>query len=101
MNLVSVAAQVITAGTTNTLNVDLARCAAVASGNVCSGTVDDMLTTNLIVDSGEDDSSTATAAAINTSNDDVSTGQVIRVDVDAVHSTPSQGLIIPLEFRLP
>jgi hypothetical protein len=102
MDLVYVHAQVVTAGTTNTLNIDLDKCSAVASGNVCSGTVVDMLTNNLTVDSGEDDSSTAaTAVTINTSNDAVVTGDVIRFNVDAIHSTPSQGGIITLEFRKP
>ena len=101
-NLTGVHAQVVTAGTTNTLNVDLARCATVASGNACSGTVADILSTNLTVDSGEDDSSTAAAAAvIDASNDDVATNQIIRVDIDAIHTTPSQGLTITLEFDLP
>lgn len=102
MNLISVHAQVITAGTTGTTNVDLARCATVATGNVCSGTVADMLSTNLTIDTGEDDSGTAAAAAaIDATNDDVATGQVIRVDVDAVHTTAAKGLIVTMEFKLP
>lgn len=102
MNLVGVSAQVVTAGATNTLNVDLARCAAVATGSMCSGTVADMLSTNLTIDSSENKSATAAAAAvIDTSNDDVATDQVIRVDVDAIHTTAAKGLIITLSFRLP
>ncbi len=102
MNLVAISAQVISVGTTGTLNVDIARCAAVATGNACSGTVVDVLSTNLTIDSNEDDSSTAAAAAvIDTANDDVSTGQVYRIDVDAIHTTPAQGLIVNLEFQLP
>lgn len=102
MNLVAVSAQVVNAGTTNTLNVDLARCAVVATANMCSGTVVDVLSTNLTIDSGENKSSTAaTAAVIDTANDDVATDQVIRVDVDAVHTTAAKGLIITLSFRLP
>jgi hypothetical protein len=102
MNLVSVHAQVVTAGTTNTTDVQIARCAAAASGNACSGTVVDMLSTKLTVDSGENSSTTAaTPAVINTSNDDVATGQVLRVDVDAVSTTPAKGLIVTLELRLP
>jgi hypothetical protein len=82
--------------------VDLARCAVVATGNQCSGTVVDMLSTNLTIDSNENKSSTAAAAAvIDTANDDVSTGQVIRVDVDAIHTTPAKGLLITLVFQLP
>jgi hypothetical protein len=103
MNLVGVSAQVITVGTTSgLLNVDLARCATVATGNACSGTVADMLSTNLTIDINEDDSSTAaTPAVINTANDDVTTGQIIRVDVDAVHGTLAKGLLVNLTFQLP
>ena len=102
MNLVSVHAQVITAGTTNTTDVQIARCATAASGNACSGTVSDMLTTKLTIDSGENSSATAaTAAAINTSNDDVATNQILRVDVDAVSTTAAKGLIVTLVFQLP
>jgi hypothetical protein len=100
--LTGVQASVVTAGTTGTLNVDLARCAAAATGNLCSGTVVDMLSTNLTIDSGENDSATAAAAAvIDASNDDVTTGQIIRVDVDAVHTTAAKGLIVNLEFTAP
>lgn len=43
----------------------------------------DVLSTKLSIDSGETDSSTAaTPAVINTSNDNVSTGQQIAIDVD-------------------
>jgi hypothetical protein len=102
MNLVGVTAHVITVGTTNTINVDLARCATVATGSTGSGTVADMLSTNLTIDSNESKSATAaTAAVIDTANDDVATDQVIRVDIDAVHTTPSKGLVVVLTFRLP
>ncbi len=102
MNLTAVHAQVITAGSTNTTDIQIARCAAVTSGNVCSGTVEDMLSTKLTIDSGEDSSDTAASAAvINTSNDDVATNQVLRVDVDAVHTTPAKGLIVTLTLNLP
>jgi hypothetical protein len=99
-NLVVVTANVLTAGTTGTINVDIARCAAAATGNVCSGTVADMLSTNLTIDSGENSSSNAAAAAvIDTANDDVATGQIIRIDVDGVHTTPALGLLVNLEFN--
>lgn len=102
MNLVAVLANVVTAGTTGTTNVDIARCVAAASGNVCSSTVADMLSTNLTIDSGENSSSTAaTPAVIDTANDDVATGQLLRIDVDAVHTTPAKGLILNLDFQLP
>lgn len=97
--LTDVEAHVVTTGTTGTLNIDLARCDAVASGNTCSGAVADMLSTNLTIDTGESKTSTAAAAAaINAANDDVDTDEVIRVDVDAVHTTPAQGLVLILIF---
>lgn len=100
--LAAVQGQVITAGTTNTTDVQLARCAQAATGNACSGTVADMLSTKLTIDSGENTSATAAAAAvINTSNDDISAGDVLRVDVDAVSTTAAKGLIVHLIFRRP
>lgn len=91
MNLVAVAARVITAGTTNTTDIQIHNLTQAA----------DMLTTKLTIDSGETDSSTAAAAVIDTANDDVATGDLIRIDVDAVSTTPAQGLLVILEFRLP
>ncbi len=62
----------------------------------------DMLTTKLTIDSGETDTSTAaTAAVIDTANDDVATGDQIRIDVDAVSTTAAKGLIVELTFQLP
>lgn len=102
MNLVGVAANVITAGTTGTINIDIARCATAATGNVCSGTVSDVLSTNITIDSGENSTDNAAAAAvIDTANDDVATGQIYRIDVDAIHTTPSKGLVVVLTFQLP
>jgi hypothetical protein len=101
-NLTGVKAKVYQAGTTGTLNVDLARCDLVATGNACSGTVDDMLSTNLTIDSGEGRSATAAAAAvIDASFDDIDVDDVIRIDVDAVHSTPAKGLQLILTFEVP
>ena len=92
MNLVEVHAEVITAGTTNTTDIQIA--------NVTDSV--DMLSTKLTIDSGETGSDTAaTAAAINTSNDDVTTNDMLRIDVDAVSSTAPKGLIVTLTFRLP
>jgi len=38
---------------------------------------------------------------IDTGNDDVATKQVYRFDIDAVHTTPAQGMILELAFQLP
>ena len=92
-DLVDVAACCQTAGTTGTMDVQVHNVTQAA----------DMLTTKITIDSGETDSSTAaTAAEIDTANDDVATGDQIRIDVDAVHSgTAAKGLLVELQFRLP
>lgn len=61
----------------------------------------DMLTTRVSIDSGETDSSTAaTPASIDTSNDDVATGDRLRIDVDDA-GTSTTWMEIQLTFRLP
>lgn len=93
-NLVAVAAHVYTAGTTNTTDIQIRRTRAGANA--------DMLSTKITIDSTEVDTSSAAAAAvINASNDDVNTGDKISIDVDAVHTTPAQGLFVELQFQLP
>ncbi len=92
MNLVSITVNVITAGTTGTTDFQVHNVTQAA----------DMLSTKATIDSGE--TSTATAATppvIDGANDDVSTGDVLRVDVDAISTTPPQGALITMEFRLP
>jgi hypothetical protein len=102
MSLIDVQGHVIATGTTGTLTVALTRCDAVATGDQCSGTTAQMLSTNLTIDSGENKSATAAAApVIDTANDDVSTDQVIRVDISAVHTTPAKGLVLKFSFRKP
>jgi hypothetical protein len=103
MTLVAVNGNVYTAGTTGTINFDLAKCSAAATGNICSGTVVDLLSTNGTIDSGENSTSTATTPlAISGVGGvaQVATGDVIRVDIDAIHTTPSQGGLINMEFSL-
>lgn len=92
MNLVRIHAEVITAGTTGTTDIQIA--------NVTQAV--DMLSTKLTIDSGETGSDTAaTPAVIDTANDDVATNDLIRVDVDAVSTTPPQGLIVTMIFETP
>jgi len=92
MNLVAVAAQVQTAGTTGTTDVQIHNVTDTA----------DMLSTKLTIDSAETDSSTAaTAAVIDGTADDVATGDSLRIDVDAVSTTPPKGLLVELQFRTP
>jgi hypothetical protein len=92
MDLVTVHAEVITAGTTGTTDIQIHNLAPAA----------DMLSTVITIDSGETGSDTAAATAvIDTDNDDVATNDVIRIDVDAVSTTAAQGLLVTMEFRLP
>lgn len=92
MNLVSVHARVVTAGTTNTTDIQIA--------NVTDST--DMLSTKLTIDTGETGSDTAaTAAVIDTTKDDVATNDLLRIDIDAVSTTAPKGLIVRLGFALP
>ena len=61
----------------------------------------DMLTTKITIDASEFTSYTAAAASvIDTSNDDVATGDLIAVDVD-VAGTGAKGLGVILTFSLP
>jgi hypothetical protein len=61
----------------------------------------DMLTTKVTIDASEFTSLTAaTAAVIDTGNDDVASGDLIAIDVD-VAGTGAKGLIVNLTFTLP
>jgi len=92
MDLVEVHAECITAGTTGTMDVQIYNVTQAA----------DMLTTKITIDSAETGSDTAAAAAvIDAANDDVAENDMLRVDVDAVHTTAANGLWVTLGFRLP
>lgn len=61
----------------------------------------DMLSTKLTIDASDFDSvDAATAAVIDTANDDVATGDMIYIDID-VAGTGAKGPTINLEFQLP
>lgn len=89
-NLTDVTASVFTAGTTNTTDVQVRRRR--------SGSNADMLSTPVTVNSG---AYTASDGVINTSNDDVQTGDMIYIDVDAISTTPAVGLSVVLTFTKP
>jgi len=96
MNLVDVHAECITAGTgtgTDTSDIQIYNLTQTA----------DMLSTKLTIDEDETGSDTAaTAAVIDTNNDDVAENDVIRVDIDAVTpTTDPKGLILILGFQEP
>ncbi len=91
-NLVGVAATSYTAGTTGTEDIQIRNKTQAA----------DMLSTKITIDSSETDSSTAAAPpVIDAANDDVATGDVLAVDVDAVQTTKAKGLYIEMKFELP
>lgn len=92
MNLVRVAATVITAGTTNSTTI--------AIYNVTDST--QMLSVSMAIETGETSTRTsATPGTIDTAHDDVVTGDVLRIDVNAISTTAPKGLIVELVFALP
>jgi hypothetical protein len=94
MNIVSALAVLRTAGTTGTTDFQLRRRRA--------GADVDVLSTKLTVDSAEATSATAAAAAVvNTANDDLATGDLLYLDIDAVSTTPPQGGGAVFEARFP
>ena len=99
MNLVAVSASVFAKSTSGNPTVMLAR-GRQANATTAHAYVD-MLSTALTIDANDFDSKDAgTPAVINGSNDDVLTGDMVRVDVDTA-GTAATGLFVTLEFRLP
>lgn len=92
MNLVGAHGYVVTAGTTNSTTVQIANVTQAA----------DMLSALIEIESSELSSRTASpGVTIDTNNDDVADGDVLRIDVDTVSTTAPKGLIIELVFQLP
>jgi len=93
MNLVSCGGHLYTAATSGVVQVQIA--------NVTSA-VDMLSAADLLEwDATEKDTITATSAAvINTANDNVLTGEEIRVDIDAAASG-AKGMEVRLTFKLP
>jgi len=90
--LVEVHAEVITAGTTNTTDIQIA--------NDTDGV--NMLSTVLTIDTTETGSDTAaTAAVIDVPNnrDVLAENDLLRIDIDAVSDTAPKGLIVTLGFQ--
>ena len=85
----AIGAHVYTAGTTGTTDVML--------HNLTTG--DDMLSTVITIDSGETDSSTAATPPAVSTNNQVSTAEVIRFDIDTVSTTEPKGLEVRMEFK--
>lgn len=87
MNLVRAQATVVTAGTTNATTVMIHN----------KTDAQDMLSGAISIASA---GTVGTVGTINTSFDDVSTNDVLRIDVDSVSTTAPKGLQVILEFRL-
>jgi len=90
MLLTAIAATVITAGTTGSTTIQI--------NNVTDN--EDMLSTVMSIETGETSTRTsASPGVIDTDHDDVATGDVLRIDVDAVSTTAPYGLIVELVFQ--
>jgi len=88
MELIDVVASVHTKGITGTTDIQIRRRRA--------GSDVDMLSTKITIG----DEFFASDEVINTSNDDVNTGDQIYVDIDAIHSgTAPKGLSVVLTFK--
>lgn len=92
MNLVYAHGFVVTAGTTNSTTVQIYNLTQTAN----------MLTNLIEIETGELGSDTASpGVTIDTTNDDVATNDVIRVDVKTISTTAPKGLVVTLGFALP
>ena len=90
--LVTVNAIVITEGSEGTSDIQISK--------IRAGNSSYMLSTKITIDSGETSSSSAnTPAVIDVENSDVITGDILRIDIDAVSVTPPKGLIVTMEFE--
>ncbi len=87
MNLINPAADTITAGVTNATTIQV--------HNVTDAV--DMLSANISIAS----TTTHGTGTVDTGHDDVATGDMLRIDVDAISTTAPKGLFVTLEFQLP
>lgn len=86
LNLIHAVAAVVTKGVTNTMDITVLRNRAGAGA--------EMLGTAITMG----DEYSCHDGVVNTSNDDIATGDLIFVNIDAVHDTPAVGLSVTLEF---
>ena len=102
MDLVDVQLEVVTAGNGSTVDVGLDRIRKSGSGWASAV---DMMTTNCTIESQHVSSSTNTGTefAINSSNADVATSDIIQINVDGDggNTTIAEGLIVTMGFRIP
>lgn len=100
MNLVGVAVATTAPSTSGTIDVQVARGRQASAGSAHSFV--DMLSTKSTIDANEYDSKDATTASvINGANDDVATGDIIRIDLDSVGTAPTAVVLVTLQFQLP
>lgn len=98
MNLVAVKAYVTTVSSSGAPLFQVRRS---RRSTATSRTVVDMLTTGVSIDASEFESADAAAAvSINTSNDDVQTGDILLIDCDTA-GTGTKGAQLLLTFQLP
>lgn len=99
MNIVGVSCGVHTTSSSGTPTIQLAR--GRQSSATSAHTYVDVLSTRVTIDASEYDSKDATTAAvINTANDDMATGDMLRWDVD-VTGTGTKGLNCNVGLQLP
>jgi hypothetical protein len=89
-NLVRAQAMVLTAGTTNPTTIQIRNLTKYASNDALSTAIS-------IASAG----TVGTAGTVDTSYDDVSTDDKIKVYVTANSTTPARGLFVVLEYQLP
>lgn len=91
-NLVDVRTRIITAGTTNLFSVQIHNLTQAA----------DMLSTVCSIDSTELLSDTAaTPVVVDGAQDDITSGDLLRIDFDAIHTTAGKGCYVELVFSMP
>jgi hypothetical protein len=92
MNLVRVAATVITAGVTGSTTIGIYNLTDTHQ----------MLSVSMAIETGETTTRTsATPGTIDAGEDDVVTGDILRIDISAISTTAPKGLIVELVFALP
>ena len=85
---------------TSGINVDIQRCGAVATGKRCTGTNVSVFSTVMTIDINEDGTETGIAGTINPTNQALSTGQWLRVDVSGTF-TAAKGLYVTVVVQKP
>lgn len=99
MNIVSVGASVLAKSTSGNPTIQIAR--GRQANATSAHTFADVLSTRITIDANDFDSKDAgTPPVIDTSNDDLLTGDLIRIDVD-VAGTGTTGLFVTLQAQLP